>query len=396
MKTKIKTIIDKNYKEVPKEEYFRSFFKANNMEENTTVETNIQIQNMNVSGEQDILNFWKSEPNLYYNLSFETVLNSFGGYYDPSKISKREIVSTIMKGLERKLEEGKQIYGYNIQLFNISKINQKIKIGDFEIINKNEFLNLFESDVAKKWRGKNTSDDTVFWSCTLPVSEKYRGLELVEKYIELFINTIRVLYMVTDPKESINFFNGNEQSYRDITIINESGIATGPSKVDKRFKIVNLQDKRFKEFDPIWDKLFRINTENNEIFKRIQTSLMWLGESMEENRTEQAFVKAIFSLEGIIGKKNSGGIAESLSTNVAVILCSDYESRMKMKKKVKRLYSVRSKAVHGESMICSLQEYLDVCQIVRNIIFKFINDPEFNKFDKFDQIEQKINKTLFS
>jgi hypothetical protein len=123
---------------------------------------------------------------------------------------------------------------------------------------------------------------------------------------------------------------------------------------------------------------------------------MWLGESMEEHSIERAFVKAIFSLEGIIGKKNSGGIAESLSTNVAVILCDDYENRMKMKKKVKKLYRVRSKAVHGESMSCSLQEYLDVCQIVRNIIFKFINDPEFKKLEKFDQIEEKINKTLYS
>lgn len=202
--------------------------------------------------------------------------------------------------------------------------------------------------------------------------------------------------MATNPNESINFLNGNEQSYRDIIILNESGNATGPSRIDRILKKVNLQDKIFNEFDPIWDKLFRVHSENNEIFKRIQTSLMWLGESMEEHSIEQAFVKAIFSLEGIIGKKNSGSIAESLATNVAVILCDDYDSRMKMKKKVKRLYGVRSKAVHGESMCCSLQEYLDICQIVRNIILKFINDSEFNKFDKFDQIEEKINKTLYS
>ncbi|MFC0906995.1 hypothetical protein ACFHWD_20255 [Clostridium sp. MT-14] len=396
MKTKIKTIVDRNYKEVPKEEFYKSFFRRYNMEEDTTIEAYLQIQGMNVCGKQDILDFWKSEPRLYYNLSFKTVLNSFGGYYDPSEIRKNEIVDDIMKKLERKLEEGRQLYNYNVQLFNICKVDQKIKIGDFEIINKSEFLNLFESEKAKKWRDKKTSDDTVFWSCSLTVSEKYRGLELIEDYIELFTNTIRVLYMVTDPKESINFLNGNGQSRRDIIMINESGLATGPSKIDKIFKIVNLQDKIFNEFDPIWDKLFRINTKNNEIFNRIQTSLMWLGESMEEHSIERAFVKAIFSLEGIIGKKNSGGIAESLSTNVAVILCDDYENRMKMKKKVKKLYRVRSKAVHGESMSCSLQEYLDVCQIVRNIIFKFINDPEFKKLEKFDQIEEKINKTLYS
>lgn len=396
MKAKIKSIVDKNYKQVSKEEYFENLFRCFDMEEDTSDKTFEQIHNMDICGKQDILDLWKSEPSLYYNLSSATVLQSFGGYHDPSKIRRNEIVKKIMKTLENKIAKGRQTYNYNIQLFNINKINQKIKVGDFKIINKNEFLNLFESEKSKKWREIKTKDDTVFWSCTLTVSEKYRGLELIEEYLELFTNTIRVLYMVTNPKESINFLNGNTQSYRDVIIVNKSGNATGPSKIDRRFKSVNLQDEIFKKFDPIWEKLFRINSENNEIFKRIQTSLIWLGESMEELSIEQAFVKAIFSLEGIIGKKNSGNIAESLSTNVAVILCDDYESRMKMKKKVKRLYSVRSKAVHGESMSCSLQEYLDVCQIVRNIILRFINDPEFNKFDNFYQIEEKINKILYS
>lgn len=393
MKNKIKKIVDKNYKEVSKEEYYKRFL---NLEVDATVETDVQIQDMNVCGKQDILDFWNSELELYYNMSFETVLSLFGGYYDPSEINKKDIVNAIMESLKRKLEEGQQIYNYNIQLFNITKINQKIKVGDFEILNKNAFVDLFTSEEGKTWRRKITSDDAIFWSCNLKISEKYRGLELIEEYIKLFINSIRVLYMVTNPKESIDFLNGNNQSARNVTIINQLGMSTGPQKRDKVLKIVDLQDKIFKEFNPIWDKLFRINTKNNEIFKRIQISLMWLGESMEENSIEQAFVKAIFSLEGLIGKNNSGSIAENLSTNVAVILCDDYESRMKMKKKVKRLYNIRSKAVHGESMVCSPQEYLDACQIVRNIIFKLINDSEFNKFDKFDQIESKINKTLYS
>lgn len=388
MKESIKKIVGKHYVSISKQEYINRIFAVFD----SSVIEDTEVEHMYTYGKSEIYKLWRTNPDLYYNLEFDSLLKVFRIRF-PEESKNHDVVNIILKKIEDMIARDKQIYIYNVELFNIKKLNEAIVIGDFSLLNKEEFIKTVSSLEGKEW-WKRLDENQVFWRCSLEVSEKYRGLELIEEYIRLFTNAIRVLNIEQFPRVRINFLNHSPPSRKNI-IFNTKEQPTGPTKRDYIYSIVDITQTKLDEFHEIWNHLFRIRANKNEIFERIELAITWLGESMEESRTEQALVKATFALESLVGR-NKNSISDNLATYTAFILGVDFEARKQIKARVKYLYHIRSRVVHGKEEVCFEYQYLEMCDYAKSIINKFIKDPRFRSFTTFKEIEEYVENALLS
>ena len=190
MKKKIEKIVFNHYVSISDQEFINRIIAKNNSSSN--IEES-EISHMYTYGKSDIYELWRTEPDLYYNLELDSVFKVFGKRF-PAEYKKHNVVNNIVTTIHDMISKDKQVYTYNVELFNIKNLNETIQIGDFELLNKEEFIKRVASLEGKEWWEKSLNENQVFWRCSLEVSEKYRGLEIMEEYIKLFTNAVRVLY----------------------------------------------------------------------------------------------------------------------------------------------------------------------------------------------------------
>ncbi|MDZ8052588.1 MAG: hypothetical protein RMX68_029115 [Aulosira sp. ZfuVER01] len=84
--------------------------------------------------------------------------------------------------------------------------------------------------------------------------------------------------------------------------------------------------------------------------KRIWTALYWYGESMSERELNPLIIKYATCLEALFNSRE-GGISEQISEFTAYVVGKNKDERMKVYSNIKKLYSLRSTAVHGGSVV---------------------------------------------
>ena len=223
MKKKIENIVSNHYVSMSDQEYINKisakYISSSNIEDT-------EISHMYTYGKSDIYKLWRTEPELYYNLELESVYKVFRKRF-PAEYKKRDVINNIVKTIHDMISKDKQVYTYNVELFNINNLNETIHIGDFILLNKEEFIKTVTSLEGKEWWKNSLNENQVFWRCSFEVSEKYRGLEIIEDYIKLFTNAVRVLYIDNFPKMRINFLNTHNPTYRKNIIFNSKELQVG-------------------------------------------------------------------------------------------------------------------------------------------------------------------------
>jgi hypothetical protein len=86
--------------------------------------------------------------------------------------------------------------------------------------------------------------------------------------------------------------------------------------------------------------------ELTDFEKRIWTALYWYGEAMSEKEFNSLIIKYATCLEALFNSRE-GGISEQISEFTAHVIGKNKEERMEIYSTVKKLYSLRSNAVHG-------------------------------------------------
>lgn len=196
-----------------------------------------------------------------------------------------------------------------------------------------------------------------------------------------FMNTITdsYLYVISPKIQVTNINDGNNNMH------------IFPYEMPISSFLINSQyfreKKQFSKYNTEWlvDKFNFI--KENDIFKTV--SYYYNSHKMIHDRPVQ-FTTLMTCLE-ILLIEGKGELADKISRNIAVIFSKDKEDGIKIYKKIKYLYNIRSKIVHEGNFDTSKyyrkyqkNAYFELEKIVFNVIFLFIN----NKFIKLELIEE--------
>lgn len=108
---------------------------------------------------------------------------------------------------------------------------------------------------------------------------------------------------------------------------------------------------------------------------------------------DQSIQTLVTGLESLL-VKGDGNIQYKVSLNAALILGSTYEERTEIIKKIKKMYSLRSKATHGEitELVRLLKkfdlynDYFELKSIISKLLLITANMPETELFERLDKV----------
>lgn len=116
--------------------------------------------------------------------------------------------------------------------------------------------------------------------------------------------------------------------------------------LNENFKTENPNIHKFavmlKEYDfPIYQK-----AESNPLLSKVSIAINWYAKAQRSLDEHTKFLFCCIGLEALFSQKGAP-VAETLSDNCALLLGRNLESRINIKKDVKRLYDSRSGIAHG-------------------------------------------------
>ena len=137
---------------------------------------------------------------------------------------------------------------------------------------------------------------------------------------------------------------------------------------------------------------FSNDAKLNEFETRIWTALYWYGEAIYERELNPIIIKYATCLEALFNSRE-GGISEQISEFTAHVVGagSTKDERMKIYMHIKKLYSLRSNAVHGGSTVYRLDDgFLEytrwICQSALFLMAYYCGQnyyQESNGYEKF-------------
>ena len=170
------------------------------------------------------------------------------------------------------------------------------------------------------------------------VADKIEKLTLVS-------STLVVRKSVLLKKLGISLKPGNEL---DVIIGSRTQYISSKSQRPSVTDGVNINDRFQKRFSRCgFLKLYEYCLSNNELAKRVSSSIDWLFESRREPSIYASIVKTSIALETLLIFADSENLARSLSERVAYILSPDPDTRQQLNNIIRWFYKVRSTIVHG-------------------------------------------------
>ena len=151
-------------------------------------------------------------------------------------------------------------------------------------------------------------------------------------------------------------------------------------------------------YHTIWG--FTTKTNLNKFQKRIMLAVEWIGQSMAEPSPPSAFIKAAIALEIIFTHSEEAIITPSIlnqiSESIALILGSSVDERLKLEKRVKDLYELRSTIVHSGNKDINQADYKTLLEIARSVIIKILTSDKLNSVDTVEELYSILKKIKYS
>lgn len=279
------------------------------------------------------------------------------------------------------------------EIFGV-EVAKSASFGDFTIYNLNKchkilkdeyedyfekFKNLEKNIYLIKTEYKSSSGEVALANADIKINEFINSLYYI--YNSKYINPTCNKYESTS---SVNFAF-SENSYCETSNLK----LQVPINLD--LIISTMQDNK------ILTKLIKIitSTSNNEFENLIKDAVNWIGESIKDNNPSTSLLKAVISLETLLSF-SEGQITPSIMHTIceasAFILGDNFETRLKIEKNIKKIYSTRSSITHSgkkDKIINVEKEY--IISIVKRIIDNLLSDKFLdckNKKDLMDKIKK--------
>jgi hypothetical protein len=230
--------------------------------------------------------------------------------------------------------------------------------------------------------------------CSLTARDEVKALELANVNFNTFDLLIAFLLSEEYTDYSIGILRMHFAPYQNSIISSSGGIFSGEEK-DNNFN-GGLDISDLSRFLPsgkegMLDQFLSIViSPKNELEKKISKAVEWIGEAYSDSNRSSAYLKAVIALEGLLKMDEKGVITPSIMSSIAE-QCAYLNGRsteecLQIEKKVKVLYSERSKIAHTGSTSVSVKALRETRAFVRNTIWNFTHLKErfnLNSADDF-------------
>lgn len=257
----------------------------------------------------------------------------------------------------------------------------------------------------------------VFISVQVSVRDSHRALDLADERFSQFENVIS--YMLGLEAKSFDFgvINSSGLNVLESLLICSENVSYSNASQDNIFPLqldspFFLDGKiNFNEADHIqyWENLghawiweaLKLKTDQlTEWHKRILSSVEWIGKGIRDKNSVRSLVQFAFSLETLLTYERRN-ITKNLAELTALILKDDSLTNIdgqciNLKKKVKKIYDVRSGIVHGGKQTVSASIVSDTLKLMKYLITRIITNPELIKLKSIEQVKEWANKKKYS
>jgi hypothetical protein len=247
------------------------------------------------------------------------------------------------------------------------------------------------------------NDDTKYlieWKAEARHFEK--ALEIADEHFERFELILRYVLGSATNRFEVGVLNYQGWRHRKACILSDMGELSSSSTLHGPIEPIQLDAPYFVNEDngyqTVWG--FTTKTNLNEFQKRIMLAVEWIGQSMADPSPPSAFIKAAIALEIIftVSKKAiiTPSIVNQISESIALILGSSVDERLKLEKRVKDLYELRSTIVHSGNKDINQADYKTLLEIARSVIIRILTSDKLNSVNSVEGLYNILKKFKYS
>lgn len=145
-------------------------------------------------------------------------------------------------------------------------------------------------------------------------------------------------------------------------------------------------------FSNIIEKLSMVKPSKME--QRLLHAIDFCGLATRTLGQPSSFVQAITTLECLLSM-DTDYVTQHVSENYALIFEKDCQKRIEARNKIKKLYNIRSRLVHGDTSDISKYDCEEVIQIAQNVIISFLTDPKLVALKSENDFKKYIDMLKF-
>lgn len=317
-----------------------------------------------------------------------------------------------LKARWEELFQGKRI-NYNIvfPLYGVI-VDNVTQISSFTAYNATDYKEFIEKDIMSKENiltFVSFDEDENYLVFSIKAREADRAIELAKPYFELF-EYIAKFWIPDSLNLSVGIFRYKKWYTEKGFAISENDVS---ASFDSRGAIKNVNISALVSpsiMKQNWEIMTRyINGQTTEIENRIINAIRWVGMANSDESNVTKHVQYTFALEALLTYKPDKeiivpSISHLLAESAAFIIgenadpdqITKSELRKKMFHEVKKVYSSRSKVVHGNDMQITDHEVTRVFKLVYMLIFSFLQNNELMKLNSMNELAQWIEEKRFA
>ncbi|MBM3324675.1 MAG: hypothetical protein FJY66_03315 [Calditrichaeota bacterium] len=186
-----------------------------------------------------------------------------------------------------------------------------------------------------------------------------------QQVIERFENLVRYLdpdFAITLDGPGIDFDDATATAFVRVPAEPGKTLIEGRSKIEEFQKLLSLH------------KVLTLEPQTD--FSRcLERAVFWVGSATKMESSSINYLKHMIALESVLTLP-ADSITESVSTRVAHVLEEEFGQIEYFKKRIRRLYDVRSRIVHEGEWYVSTPDIEELRKITRKLIDTLLCDPE--------------------
>lgn len=334
------------------------------------------------------------------------LIKHFRECFSKKCLAKNEDVSSFVKKLKAE----------NIKTFSVFRDIQGIVLNTptsplllggytiYEFASQKEFI---ESKIDSKTDSssqsiwfKDNPEYLIEWKAEARHSEK--AIEIADEHFERFELILRYVLGSATNHFEVGVLNYQGWRHRRAYTLSDMGQVSSSWTGHGPIEPIPLDDPCFVNENngdqTVWG--FTTKKKLNEFQKRIMLAVEWIGQSMADPSPPSAFIKAAIALEIIFTYNEkeiiTPSIMHQISESIALILGSSVDERLKLEKRVKELYGLRSRIVHSGNKDISQADYKTLVEIARSVIRKILTSDKLNSVDSVQNLYTILKQIKYS
>jgi hypothetical protein len=240
--------------------------------------------------------------------------------------------------------------------------------------------------------------------CLVKAKDEIKALELANNAFNAFDQLIAFLLGEKYTEYSIGILRMHFAPHQNAIISCDGGVFSGEEENNSFKGALDISDlSRFLANDgegALLDQLLDIViSPASDLEKKISKTVEWVGESYSDINRSSAYLKAVIALEALLKMDEKSIITPSIMSSIAeqcaYLNGQSTEECLNIEKKVKTLYSERSKIAHTGSTSVSIKTLREARAFVRQTILNFIHFAKKFDIKSTDDFQSTLRKRKY-